>query len=223
RALSYTKEKRSFKVPAIQKEDGNLAYEFQDKSNTLRSKLFPTPPESPPLDWGTYEEKKSWDWPLLTPEEVERACCQPSKGKAPGSDEINWTIIEQAYRASKDTFLQVYSLFFNLGYQPKCWRKAIGIILKKPGKPDYSQPKAYRVISLLNCLGKALERMLAKRLGYLAETTNLLDPSQIGGRLKKSAVDACILLQANVEAEKMARRKTTTLFLDIKGAFDHVS
>ncbi|KAI1002599.1 hypothetical protein K3495_g5599 [Podosphaera aphanis] len=223
KALSYTKEKKTFQLPPLQKEDGNLVYGFQEKSNTLRTKLFPAPPESPPLDWSTHQEKDTWDWPLLTPEEVERACCYPSKGKAPGSDGINWKMIEHAYRANQSTFFQIYSLYFNIGYQPTCWREATGIILRKPGKPDYSHPKAYRVISLLNCLGKSLERMIAQRLGYLAETTNLLDPSQIGGRLKKSAVDACLLLQAKVEAEKTARRNTSTLFLDVKGAFDHVS
>ncbi|KAF2625214.1 hypothetical protein BU25DRAFT_301094, partial [Macroventuria anomochaeta] len=53
-----------------------------------------------------------------------------------------------------------------------------GIILKKPKKPDYSAPKAYRVIALLNCLGKVVERLVAKRLGALAEVTHLLHPSQ---------------------------------------------
>jgi len=66
------------------------------------------------------------------------------------------------------------------------------------GKPDYSIPKAYRVISLLNCLGKVSERILARRLGYLAETTDLLHPSQIGGRRKKSAIDAAFLLTDEV-------------------------
>ncbi|KAF1934601.1 hypothetical protein EJ02DRAFT_363347 [Clathrospora elynae] len=53
------------------------------------------------------------------------------------------------------------------------------IILKKPGKPDYSAPKAYRVIALLSCLGKVIERLLAKRLSALAEVSILLYPSQI--------------------------------------------
>ncbi len=60
-------------------------------------------------------------------------------------------------------------------------------------------PKAYRVIALLNCLGKVLERILAQRLSYLAETTYLLYPTQIGGRLKKSAIDAALLLTYKVE------------------------
>ena len=67
------------------------------------------------------------------------------------------------------------------------------------------------------------ERILARRLSYLAETTNLLHISQIGSRLHKSAIDAALLLKNEVEVNKTNKLKTTTLFLDIKGAFDHVS
>ena len=67
------------------------------------------------------------------------------------------------------------------------------------------------------------ERILAQRLRYLAETTSLLHPSQINSRLKKSAIDAALLLTNEVKVNRRLRRKTTTLFLDIKGAFDHVA
>jgi hypothetical protein len=45
----------------------------------------------------------------------------------------------------------------------------------------------------------------------------------MGGRLHKSAINAALLLQNKVETNKSYKLKTTTLFLDIKGAFDHVS
>ncbi len=79
------------------------------------------------------------------------------------------------------------------------------------------------MISLLNCLGKISERILAKRLSYLAETTKLLYCSQIGSRLHKSAIDAALLLQNEIQNNKAHKLKTTALFLDVKGAFDHVS
>jgi hypothetical protein len=47
-------------------------------------------------------------------------------------------------------------------------------MLRKPGKPDYLDLKAYRPIVLLNTLGKALEAIMAKRLRYIAETHALL-------------------------------------------------
>ncbi len=114
-------------------------------------------------------------------------------------------------------------MLINTGYHSYCWRQATGVILKKPNKPDYSAPKAYRVISLLNCLGKVSERILARRLSYLAKTTHLLYYTQIGGRLRKSAIDAALLLANKVEQNYQISLKTSTLFLDVKRAFDHVA
>ena len=76
---------------------------------------------------------------------------------------------------------------------------------------------------MLNCLGKVSERILAQRLGYLAETIALLHPTQIGGRQRKSAIDAALLLLQEVELNRRLKKKTSTLFLDIKEAFDYVS
>jgi hypothetical protein len=86
-------------------------------------------------------------------------------------------------------------------------------------------PKAYRIINLLNGLGKILERIFAVRLGYLVNTMDLLYPSQIGGRKQRSVIDIALLLLHFVESQQRisSKRVTLSLFLDIKGAFDHVS
>ena len=88
----------------------------------------------------------------------------------------------------------LYSLFINKGYYPKVWKQATGFILKKLGKLNYSLPKVYQVISLLNYLGKVFKRILARWLSYLAETSNLLYYSQIGDRLYKLAINTTLLL-----------------------------
>jgi len=61
------------------------------------------------------------------------------------------------------------------------WREATTVICAKIGKPDYSVPKAYRPIALLNCLGKILEKLMATRLAYLSETHSLLHHDQDDG------------------------------------------
>ena len=96
-----------------------------------------------------------------------------------------------------DIFYIIYSKLIEKGYHPKQWREAIGVILRKENtekKQDYSKLKAYRVISLLNCLGKVAEKIIAIRLSYLAETTDLLFLEQIGGRRARSAIDAALAL-----------------------------
>ena len=57
----------------------------------------------------------------------------------------------------------------------------------------------------------------------MAETTSLLYLSQIRGRLKKSAINVTLLLTNEVKVNRHLKCKITTLFLDVKGAFDHVA
>lgn len=223
RAMSYTRNTTSQSIPPIRSATG-LEDSFDGKCSAFRRTLFPTPPHTDLPDWERYNPRiNSWEWPPLSRVEVHEACSPKVKSKTPGPDNITQDMVIAAYRAEGDLLFRIFSLFFDYGYHPRCWKQATGVILKKAGKPDYSAPKAYRVISLLNCLGKVLERMLAKRLGALAEVTHLLHPSQMGGRSRKSAIDTGLLLLNEVQRQRRRGRHTSTVFLDIKGAFDHVA
>ena len=48
-------------------------------------------------------------------------------------------------------------------------------MLKRRRKPDYSLLKAYRIITLLNCLRKVAEKIIVTRLSYLSQVSELLD------------------------------------------------
>jgi hypothetical protein len=57
----------------------------------------------------------------------------------------------------------------------------------------------------------------------MVESGPLLHNSQMGGRKKKSAVDTAMLLTNFIEKSRAKGRKTSVVFLDVKGAFDHVA
>src|ERR1700741_5515566 len=82
---------------------------------------------------------------------------------------------------------------------------------------------AYKIITLLNYLGKILEKIMATCLAYLAETQDILHPEQVRGRKKHSAVDAALSLLHDIEMGKSNGAVTFALMLDVKGAFDNVS
>jgi hypothetical protein len=70
-------------------------------------------------------------------------------------------------------------MFITNDYHPKCFKKATGIILKKPQSTkllyrNYALPKTYKVISLLNYLTKVMEKIIARRLAVMAEFKTLL-------------------------------------------------
>lgn len=79
------------------------------------------------------------------------------------------------------------------------------------------------MISLLNCLGKVVEKIAADAIAHHCETTGALHPGQMGSRKQRSAIDAvACLIQSTHEAWKH-QQLVGALFLDVKGAFDHVN
>ena len=109
------------------------------------------------------------------------------------------------------------------GYHPKLWRKAIAVALKKPNKPDYSNPRAYRLITLLECLGKILERIIAKQLTFLARKYDLVPNNQFGGRSNSSTNDAILTFTNDIQTAWNHTKVTTVLTFDIKGYFDFIN
>jgi ribonuclease HI len=225
KALKYTKMRRVEKLPIIQykiADKNESAINFQEKCKAFQYILFPKPPESEPPNWENYQQKE-WDWPIVNSAEIELAIITSSAKKAPGPDHLSFAILQKVYKTIGKAFNQLYPKLIEIGYHPRCWKEAIGVILPKPNKPDYTNPKAYRVIALLNCLGKIAEKIIAKRLAHLANTTDLLDDDQLGGRAQKSAIDAALSITHDIQIAKNDGLITSALFLDIKGAFDHVS
>src|SRR6266496_830116 len=227
KAFTYTKQKRIKRLPIITYSDRNNkrkdAITFNQKYDVFLTSLFHPPPASEPPDWSSYIEKE-WEWPEISTDKIKEAIFSNSDKKAPGPDQIFFFIIQKVYNSIPEYFHYIYQNLIRLGYHPKCWKIAIGVILRKLGeKRNWSEPKSYRIISLLNCLGKIAEKIIAARLAYLAETTDLLHFDQIDERRKKSAIDVVMILIYNIQVAKQDKKVTSALFIDVKGAFDHVS
>ena len=79
-----------------------------------------------------------------------------------------------------------------LGYHPKQWKKSRGILLEKGGTRDFGLVRYYRVISLLNCIGKVVEKVVVEQLSQYCESHSMLHPGQMGARKERSAIDASL-------------------------------
>src|SRR5690349_5750192 len=95
-----------------------------------------------------------------------------SNKKAPGPDRIGFLIIQKAYSTIPQLFYQLYYKLIQIGFHPDSWKEAINVVIQKPNKENYFIPNSYRTISLLNCLGKISERIIAERLAFYTEFTN---------------------------------------------------
>ena len=95
--------------------------------------------------------------------------------------------------------------------------------LEKGGKRDFGLVRSYRVISLLNCMGKVVEKVVAQELSQYCEDYSKLHAGQMGGRKERSAIDAVAILVHTVQEKWEEKKLAAALFMDVKGAFDHVS
>ena len=87
-----------------------------------------------------------------------------------------------------------YTASLDLGHMPISWKTARIVTLRKPGKADYTVPKAFRPISLLPTISKGLEAVVVARLSYIAEEHKLLLANHFGARPKRSAEQALNVL-----------------------------
>ena len=192
----------------------------------LHQECFPLPP---PVD---LDDLEGFRYPTQLPcqdevseDDVTKVVWRLKPDKAPGNDEITNRVVKLAIRVIGKQLARLFTACLRLGYHPRVFRTAVTVVLRKPGKPDYSDPAAYRPIALLNTLGKVLESIVAGRISTLAERYSLLPDEQYGARPGRSAEDALLNLQETIQAEwtRAPRAVISILSLDVSKAFDRVS
>ena len=138
---------------------------------------------------------------------------------AAGLDGIGYDLLKKV----PDSFWTFISEFFGaclrVGYFPKEWKQAKTIMLPKFGK-DLSLAKNYRPISLLSCIGKLFERLLAGRLSHYLESNGYFNKNQSGYRRGKMSSDHLLRLVEESHQGFRDGETTAALFLDAEAAFD---
>ena len=117
--------------------------------------------------------------------------------KAPGPRGIPNRVIKVLLKVVLGYFSTLFNIYSFLGYYPRAFRTAKIIILYKPKKNIY-KIKLYRLIALLDTLGKVLEKIIASRLARLAETNRLLPDYQIGTRQGRNTIAALELVSEQI-------------------------
>jgi len=110
-----------------------------------------------------------------------------------------------------------------LGHHPESWKTAKGVVIPKPGKPDYSQVRAHRAISLLDSISKLVERTAAHLIADHLERRSKLHDGQYGCRKRRSAVDVVAVLMNRTQQAWQEKRVTGVLLMDVKSAFNNVN
>ena len=107
----------------------------------------------------------------------------------------------------------------NLGHWPEYFKISTTIIIPKPNKQSYDNPKSFYPIVLLNTLGKLIEKVIAERIQFTVAANDFIHPSQLGGLKFKSTADAGIVLTHIVRSGWVKGKSTSTLAFDISQFF----
>ena len=120
------------------------------------------------------------------------------------------------------------------------WNETRVLFLKKPLKPNYCEPSAYRPISIsshivrqelhkqiLQCEFtkshcKVFERILNNRLKTFMLENNLIDPEQEGSLENKNITRSLFRLNIESQIVKKSNLKAALINLDLEKAFDSV-
>ena len=140
---------------------------------------------------------------------------------ASGPDRMSWRhwkiIIKNDEYLSR--IINIANACINLGFWLEYFKVSTTVIIPKPNKPSYDNPKAFRPIVLLNTLSKLIEKVIAERIQFIVASNDFLHPSQLGGLKFKSTLDAGIALMHIIRSGWSKGRTTSTLAFDISQFF----
>ncbi|MGH2507601.1 MAG: endonuclease/exonuclease/phosphatase family protein, partial [Ktedonobacteraceae bacterium] len=198
KALSYAnQEDKVWNIPVLHRGE-DIAETEELKASMLMQAFFPPQPE--PVgsrDNIDFEPEGSAADMIHTPvleEEVRHAIFSSNPRKAPGSDDLPFKVWQELWPIVKGCVTHLYQSSLILGHVPLSWRHAKIVVIRKPGKPDYTIPRAYRPISLLKTISKGLEKVVARRMSEYLERRSLLPSTQFGARPCRSTEHALMLL-----------------------------
>ena len=157
--------------------------------------------------------------PRITAKQIHAQLWKLKPYKVPGPDGIPNIVLTKCVHILTKRLLCIYEAMYEHNLLYKLWKEFMTVVLRKPGKPQYNVPKAYRPITLLNTMWKVLMAIVAAQLTYVTEKHQLLPPNHFGGRPGRTTTDAMNLLAYKVKDAWRAGKVTSVLFLDVEGAF----
>jgi hypothetical protein len=215
--------RRLTKVPALQ-GPGGLVHSHDEVANILSQRFFPqTPPEVPTRFPDDPPPHPTRALAAVDNKLIEPLLMKAAGRSAPGQSGHTWTILKWAWGADPDRITDLLSACLRAGHHPRLWKEAVVCVIPKPGRADYTLAKNFRPISLLECLGKLLEKVVAKLI-YRDMSKHALVPStQFGGRNASSTLDAGLTLLHDIQAAHQTGLRTGILLFDIQGFFDNIN
>lgn len=118
--------------------------------------------------------------------------------------------------------MSLFKCVIRFSTQPKAFKTANVLIIPKNGKRDRIISRSYRLIVLLSCLGKGLERLIEWRLSYWAVKDMILTKDQCSAVKYQSETDLTMALNFDIRDAWNKKKVAGMNTVDMKGAFDGI-
>ena len=141
--------------------------------------------------------------------------------KSSGTDGISNILIKYCMNELLTPLTRIFNASINQAKYPNSWKIAKVIALYKKKKKD--NPANYRPISLLNCFGKILERVVYNQMISFIKKHKILYIKQYAFREKHSTTHALVDVIDSIKKAIDKKNCMIGLFLDIEKAFDCVN
>ena len=200
----------------------HIAEHFNDFFTNIGPNLASKIPDSRlnPTDFIEGDYPNSLFITPITKSELLKCIDGLSSNKSPGHDKLDSYLIKKTGTIIAGPLLKIFNLSLESGIVPHDFKKAKVIPLYKNGDPKLICN--YRPISILPCLSKLLERLVANRLNTFITKYNILHNSQYGFRANFSTQTALIDLVDKISSSIDQCNHTIGLFLDLSKAFDTI-
>jgi hypothetical protein len=219
------------KLPDLKRGEGAApARSHAEKAEALSAKFFPDQPAdlSDIKDTGFEDGSFHGGFELrqsITEEDITAALQKTKPWKAPGEDLIPTGFLKACGQPLREALASIATASLQLEYYPTRFKRAIVVVLRKPGKTVIQQQEAggWRPISLLSTIGKVIEAAIGTRVAEAAEKQLLLPELQMGNR-KERSTELAVRLVAEIVRTAWAKGAIASLVqLDITGAYDTVN
>ena len=133
------------------------------------------------------------------------------------------TILKELPHKTIIFLTRIFNAALSAGYFPSAFKHSNQFLIPKPGK-DHTDPKNYRLITLIEPISKIFEKIINYRLKNYMEDTHQFHKHQYGFRTGRSIQDILLYTTAyiNKHHSKIPNKFTQLTYLDIEKAFDRV-
>ena len=116
-------------------------------------------------------------------------------------------VLQKCYDLIANHLLYIYQAILEMEvFNPNPWHEFITVVLRKPDKPDYELPKAYRPITLISTMAKVLTALVGENISWLVKQHQLLPKTHFGGRPGRTTADSIHYLICKVKRACMVQR-----------------